>query len=104
MSLLDKIARAGLKVKAAAMLFPAAIALAKAFEEQIPWSGMGEAKARAIREGLEKAADLTDETLDFLRDIWPILSALIGGAIAIFNASGVFKQGVPAPESADADG
>lgn len=72
-------------VKLVIQLIPLILQLVKAVEENIPEGGKGKDK-------LEFIQNVLTETYPQIANIWTTIEKVINSAVALFNATGVFKK------------
>lgn len=72
-------------VKIVIQLIPLILQLVKAVEENIPEGGKGKDK-------LEFIQNVLTETYPQIANIWTTIEKVINSAVALFNATGVFKK------------
>ncbi len=87
-----------LVIKIVAALWASVIALVKQAEEMLPEQGQGAQKLAMVRAALEAAFQTFKDLEVRFEEVWPTIAALIGSVVSVYNARGVFKKSVDAPE------
>lgn len=79
--------------KALLGLIPTILETVKAVEAAIPVSGQGKQKFDLVMSTVESAYKLATDTLPAFEQMAPAIGTAISSAVAVFNASGIFKKG-----------
>lgn len=79
-------------VKTLLQLFPVAIEAIKTVETAFPHAGQGAAKLDMVKGVIQNAYTVGNDTATAFETIAPGIDAIAKSAVAIFNATGQFKQ------------
>lgn len=69
-------------------IFPVLIGIIRQVEEAIPGSGAGEQKLAMVRGILETAWGTTSQAEVGIKEAWPVIQALVAGAVSALNVTG----------------
>ena len=73
-------------------LLPLILTAVKAIEEALPAGGNGREKLALVRTTIESGYNLATDTFGDFQTLWPAIERVIGAAVSMFNAAGVFRK------------
>jgi hypothetical protein len=79
-------------MKVAMQLLPMMTEMIKTIEGAVPSNGQGAQKLEMVRSMLESAYGQAQGMSVQFSAIWPVLSSMIAGIVALYNSTGTFKK------------
>lgn len=74
-------------------LLPLILQAVKAIEDALPDGGQGEAKLALIRQTIQGAYGVANDTVASFETMWPAISTTVTAVVGLYNNLGAFKKG-----------
>lgn len=73
-------------------LLPLILEVVRAVEAALPEGGLGAQKLALVRQTLQAAFDVAEDSFGSFEKLWPALERTVTAVVGVFNTAGVFKK------------